>query len=59
MNDKITISKAMLKDIFDTCNTEDLESAECCQGACEYVYDLLVEEFPFLLEELNDDEDEQ
>lgn len=59
MSDKITISKSMLKDILNACNTEDLHSVEDCQSSCEYVYDLLVEEFPFLLEELNDDEDEQ
>jgi 5'(3')-deoxyribonucleotidase len=56
MSDKITISKSMLKDILDTCNIENLYSAEDCQSACEHVYDLLAEEFPFLLEELNDDE---
>jgi hypothetical protein len=57
MDDKITISKSILKDIFNACNTEDLESAEDCQSACEYVYDLLAEEFPFLLEELTNEEE--
>jgi len=54
---QLTISKSLLKQLLQAVNPDALQSAEDYQGGCEAVFDLLTEEYPFLLDELDDEEE--